>query len=70
MNRDFDIFVKEHLDDIFCQVEKERALKKLHIGPYAGHKAESHTPHHHRHSVHEIYLQECAIETSFSHNHA
>ena len=67
MNRDFDIFVKEHLDEIFCQFEKDRALKMLHETPVIKHKAELLTRHHH--SVPEIRLQDCAIDSSLSNSH-
>jgi len=68
MNRDFDIFVKEHLDEIFCQVEKDRALRSLYKKPVVRHKAELHLlPHHH--NMPEIHLQDCAIEPGFSHSH-
>ena len=67
MNRDFDVFVKEHLEDIFCQVEKDRVLKMLHKTPVIRPKAEPLA--HHHHSIPEIHLQDCAIESSLSHSH-
>jgi hypothetical protein len=68
MNRDFDIFVKEHLDEIFCQVEKDRALKMLRKTPAVSQKAQPHLHHHHQ-AEPEIHLQDCAIEPSLAHSH-
>ena len=68
MNHDFDVFVKDHLQAVLCQAEKEHALssiRKTHVDAYKSPQRKS--PHHHANPV--IQLQDCAISPSFSNNH-
>ncbi len=67
MNRDFDVFVKEHLQDILCQVEKDQALAKIKPARVTHHAALQHKHSHHPQVAHPE-LQDCAISPSFSHN--
>ncbi len=68
MNRDFDVFIKEHLQDILCQVEKDRALAKIKQARVRHQEAMEHKHSHHP-LVANPELQDCAISPSFSHNH-
>jgi hypothetical protein len=68
MDPNFDIFVKEHLAEIFCQVTKERGLRMLLKTPHSRPiQALRRLPHRHR--AREPHLCDCSIEASFSHNH-
>ena len=68
MNQNFDIFVKEHLQEILCQVEKEHALALIRKAHEEARIPASLNLPHHLH-VYETQLQDCAISPSFSHNH-
>ncbi|OGO31385.1 MAG: hypothetical protein A2136_03015 [Chloroflexi bacterium RBG_16_54_11] len=71
MNHDFDTFVKEHLQDILCEAEKERALasiKKVHKSRRMRIQLRIPPPI----TVPEVQLQDCAVSAvspSFSQSH-
>lgn len=67
MKHDFDIFVKEHLQEILCEAEKEHALdfiRKAHINTHK--RAQLILPR--QLTAPEIPLQDCAVSPSFSHS--
>lgn len=67
MNRDFDLFVKEHLQEVVCEVEKNHALAILRRARLDQHKRfQLKLPR--MMDIPEIQLQDCAISTSLSHN--
>jgi hypothetical protein len=73
MDHDFDVFVKEHLDNILCEVEKNNALAKIKVRPAKSHKL-FHINLHHKvdmpvFDVPDVELQDCAVSPSFSFNH-
>lgn len=68
MDHDFDIFVKQHLEDIFCQAVKERALAQMREVRKHTHRYTSLKLHRHIQSP-IAQLQDCAISPTFSHNH-
>jgi len=67
MNRDFDLFAKEHLQEAFCEIEKDHALSLFK-------RARLDQPKQfplklsRKKVVLEIKYPDCAISTSFSHN--
>ncbi len=69
MNRDFDVFVKEHLQEILCLAEKEHSLALIkRTSDY--HQKREHSKHrHHAHGTSPL-VQDCAISPSFSDSHA
>jgi hypothetical protein len=68
MNNNFDTFVKEHLQEILCEAEKDHALAFIRkTRPNQHKRAQLKLP---RQSVGpEIQLQDCAVSPSFSHSH-
>ncbi len=66
MNRDFDVFVKEHLQEILCLAEKEHSLALIKRASDHHHKR---VYIHHAHSTSPL-VQDCAISPSFSDSHA
>lgn len=68
MNHDFDDFVKQHLQDILCQFEKEHTLEMMRKTRIHRHKSVNHAQHHSIHT-HEVQVQDCAISPSLSHSH-
>jgi hypothetical protein len=67
MNIEFDTFVKEHLQEILCEAEKEHALAQLKKPRLNYHKRIQLTLSRKLISV-DIRLQDCAISPSFSHS--
>jgi len=68
MNHNFDIFVKEHLQEILCEAEKDHALAFIRKGHINSHKR-AQLKLARQLTVPEIPLQDCAVSPSFSHNH-
>jgi len=67
MNRDFDLFVKEHLQEVFCEIEKNHAsalLKRARLDQPKQFQLKLSR----KKVVPEIQLQDCIISTSLSHN--
>jgi hypothetical protein len=76
MDYDFDVFVKEHLDNILCEVEKNQALAQIKARPAKPRKLFHmfHIKLHHKVDapvfvLPEMELQDCAVSPSFSFNH-
>jgi hypothetical protein len=68
MNHNFDIFVKEHLQEIFYEAEKDHALAFMRKARINSHnQAQLKLPH--QLPVPEIPLQDCAVSPSFSQSH-
>jgi hypothetical protein len=68
MNHNFDIFVKEHLQEILCEAEKDHALafiRKVRINSHKRVKLKL----SHQLTVSEIMLQDCAVSPGFSESH-
>jgi hypothetical protein len=68
MNNNFDSFIKEHLQDILCEAEKNHALasiRKMHIKTHKWPQLK--LPHHS--TIPEIPLQDCAVSNSYSQSH-
>ncbi len=72
MNQYFEPFIKDHLNDILCQVERDHALKFLLRPRVEKHKVDAHRhPHAHTHhtSLSDVELQDCAISPTVSISH-
>lgn len=67
MNRDFDILVKEHLQEILCEAEKNHALSLIKTTSFTHHKRVQLQLFRQR-LVIEIQLQDCIISPSLSPN--
>jgi hypothetical protein len=68
MNHNFDIFVKEHLQGILCEAEKDHALAFIRKVRINSHKqAQLNLPC--QFTVPEIPLQDCAVSPSLSKSH-
>ena len=68
MDHNFDIFVKEHLQAILCEVEKDHALafiRKARVNSYMHSRLK--LPRHL--VVPDIPLQDCTVSSSFSESH-
>jgi hypothetical protein len=68
MNHDFDTFVKEHLQDVLCMIEKEYALAAIRKS-YSNSRKRKEVDLTSQLCFPETQLQDCAISPSFSHNH-
>jgi len=67
MNKDFDIFVKQHLEDVLCWVEKEHALAQLENERKKMYRHAAH-PVHQRSLVPIVQLQDCAVSPTFTYS--
>jgi hypothetical protein len=77
MNDNFDVFVKEHLDDVLCDIQKNQALAQLKVRQAKQHKwfhiklslvkvfRKTNVP---AYVTTEVELQDCAVSPSFSYN--
>jgi hypothetical protein len=68
MVHDSDTLVKEHLQEILCEAEKNHALSLLHIDHLNQHHPTALKTHRQLESP-EIRLQDCAISPSYSDSH-
>ena len=68
MNHNFDIFVKEHLQEILCEAEKEHALAFIRKVRIISHK-QTQLKLTNQFEVSEVTLQDCAVSPSFSKSH-
>jgi hypothetical protein len=65
MNQNFDNFVKEHLQEILCEAEKEHALAFIKKAPTKT-SERAQLKHPHPLTSSEILLQDCAVSPGFS----
>jgi hypothetical protein len=68
MNHNFDIFVKDHLQEILCEAEKELALAFIRKVRIISHK-QAQLKLTNQFEVSEVPLQDCAVSPSFSKSH-
>ena len=69
MNHNFDTFVKEHLQEVLCEAEKDHALAFMRKARGHSHKqAQMKLPH--QLVVPELPVQDCAISSSFTESHS
>lgn len=68
MNHDFDTFVKQHLEEILCQAEKEHSLAMIRKLQIHRHNSVKHSLLDHI-QPHEVQVQDCAVSPNFSHSH-
>jgi hypothetical protein len=67
MNNNFDTFVKEHLEGIICEAEKDHALdfiRKAHLSQHE----RTHLNMQRQSVGPEIQLKDCVVSSSFSHS--
>lgn len=68
MNRNFDIFIKDHLQEVLCEAEKAHALAFLRKDSINAHQG-AQLKLQHPLTVPEIPLQDCAASHSLSQSH-
>jgi hypothetical protein len=68
MDHNFDVFVKEHLQEILCEAEKNHALSLL-KAPRSDRPKQKHLKQAQMLMASDIQLQDCAVSPSFSQSH-